>query len=414
VQAGPSTFTPFAPVGLLPRGFLLAYRYRILHQIGQGGFAIVYKAEDLFQKNRLLAIKQLNLGALSAQEMIDATDAYNREVTYLSHLQHENLPRVFDHFTDTNNWYVVMEYIEGKTLEEKLSAARNRPLSVKRTLEIGITLCTVLQYLHAQSPPIIFRDLKPANIMISRMGRLYLIDFGIARRYKQGQGKDTGALGSPGYAAPEQYGKSAQTTPQTDVYGLGATLQTLLTGKEPLEFLAEGIPLKRSIPQDLRTLLTRMLERDASKRPYDMDEVKLELQRLKDRLVGQRMKRVGAFVWWLLKSALLDALLLSLLLSLIFSFTTFFSSPFLLPYLFTALGIIVGCTVWSLHRAMKNNSIKLNEEERFDIVGKYLRRSLLLAALLGILFSFYYGSQQKETDIILRSEELFALGMAAK
>jgi serine/threonine protein kinase len=260
-QAGSPTPTPPASTGLLPPGFLLAYRYHVLHQVGQGGFATVYKAEDRLQKNALVALKQINLGALSAQEMIDATDAYNREVTYLSHLQHENLPRIFDHFTDANNWYVVMEYIEGKTLEERLSTSR-RPLSVKQTLEIGITLCNVLQYLHRQRPPIIFRDLKPANIMTSRTGRLYLIDFGIARRYRQGQGKDTGALGSPGYAAPEQYGKRAQTTPQTDVYGLGATLQTLITGKEPLELLTEGVPPKRSIPQNLQALLTRMLERD--------------------------------------------------------------------------------------------------------------------------------------------------------
>jgi Protein kinase domain len=252
--------------------------------------------------------------------------------------------------------------------------------------------------------------------MISRTGRLYLIDFGIARRYRQGQGKDTGALGSPGYAAPEQYGKKAQTTPQTDVYGLGATLQALLTGKEPVNVLIEGIPPSRSIPQNLQTLLARMLERDASKRPHDMDEVKQELQRLKDRLAGQRMKRIGAFAWWLLKSAFRDTLLwlcVPLFLSLIFSFTAFFTSPFWLPYVFIALGIIVGCTAWGLHQAMKSDSTRLNREERLGIVGKYLRNSVLLAALLGMLFSFYYGSQQTTTDAFLRSEELSALGLAA-
>ena len=414
-QAAPPAFAPPAPVGHLPPEFLLAHRYRILHQIGQGGFATVYKAEDRLQTKRLVALKQINLGALSAQEMIDATDAYNREVAYLSHLKHENLPRIFDHFTDANNWYVVMEYIEGKTLEERLGAKRGRRFSVKQSLEIGITLCTVLQYLHRQRPAIIFRDLKPANIMISRTGRLYLIDFGIARSYRQGQGKDTSALGSPGYAAPEQYGKNAQTTPQTDVYGLGATLQTLLTGKEPVAILVEGIPPKRSIPRNLQTLLTRMLERDASKRPRDMDAVKQELQLIKDRLVSQRMKRTGGFAWWLLKSALHEALpclSVSLLLFIIFHFTAFFTSPFWLPYIFIALGIIVGCLTWGLYQAVKSSSTRLDREERLNIVAKYVRSSVILVGLLGMLLSFYYGSQQTTTDAFSRTGELFALGMA--
>src|SRR5947209_20191048 len=93
-------------------------------------------------------------------------------------------------------------------------------------------MCKVLEYLNRQQPPVVFRDVKPDNIMRTPMGRLYLIDFGIARRFTEGQSRDTGPLGSPGYAAPEQYG-TTQTTPQTDIYGLGATLQTLLTGAEP-------------------------------------------------------------------------------------------------------------------------------------------------------------------------------------
>lgn len=411
-QALSPTPVSSAPTGLLPPGFLLARRYRILHQIGQGGYAIVYKAEDRFYKKRLVALKQINLQALSPQEMIDATDAYNREVTYLSHLQHENLPRIFDHFTDANNWYVAMEYIEGKTLEERLSTARKHSLSVKQTLEIGITLCTVLQYLHKQRPPIIFRDLKPANIMVSRADRLYLIDFGIARRYIREQGKDTDALGSPGYAAPEQYGQKAQTTPQTDIYGLGATLQTLLTGKEPLEVLVSGIPPERSIPQRLQMLLTRMLAREACLRPDTMDQIKQELQHLKDRLAGQRLKRTGAFIWWLFKNALLDILVclaITLLFSLI-SYSTFFNSPFWLPYTLVAIGGVVGSIAWSLHQAFKSS---MTREERLDIVGKYLRNSVLAMGLLGGLISIFYSSQQATTDPVLRAGELLILGMIA-
>src|SRR5260370_25470900 len=97
---------------------------------------------------------------------------------------------------------------------------------------MGLALCDVSPSPHTHPPPIIFRDIKPANIIITRSGRICLIDFGIARLYRPGW-KDTGPLGTPGYAAPEQYGRRAHTTPQTDIYGLGPTLQTLLTAKEP-------------------------------------------------------------------------------------------------------------------------------------------------------------------------------------
>ena len=119
-------------------------------------------------------------------------------------------------------------------------------IRLNRTLEIGLALCDVFHYLYTQRFPIIFRDIKPANIMLTRAGRICLIDFGIARLYRPGW-KDTSPLGTVGYAAPEQYGRGAHTTPQSDIYGLGATLQTLLTGKEPLEILQDGIPSITSI-----------------------------------------------------------------------------------------------------------------------------------------------------------------------
>ncbi|TMF41630.1 MAG: serine/threonine protein kinase, partial [Chloroflexi bacterium] len=152
----------------------------------------------------------------------------------LSRLNHRNLPRIYDHFTDPTHWYVVMQYIEGETLEDYLKRAKGGHLPLKQVRAIGVQLSKVLYYLHAQTPSIIFRDVKPANIMRTRRGRLYLIDFGIARHFNPNKKRDTGPLGSPGYAAPEQYGR-AQSTAQTDIYGLGVTLQTLLTGKEPLD-----------------------------------------------------------------------------------------------------------------------------------------------------------------------------------
>src|SRR5579859_3336456 len=271
---------PVPPGGALLPGSQLTQRYQIVDQIGQGGFGLVFKARDLQQKHKLVAIKEINLRTLNVEEIIEVTDTYNREVTLLSKLEHVNLPRVYDHFTDPEHWYLVMDFIEGQTLEDYLNKKRRGSLRVKEVLSIGITLCHVLGYLHSQRPPIIFRDLKPANIMRTPKGRLYLIDFGIARRFTPGQARDTGPLGSPGYAAPEQYGK-AQTTVQTDVYGLGATLQTLLTGKDPLELSLVGALAGHKIPKKLQRLLDRMLERDSGKRPKTMHEVHKRLEFIK-------------------------------------------------------------------------------------------------------------------------------------
>ena len=290
---------------------VLVQRYYIEEEIGQGGFGIVYKARDIHW-NRRVAIKQINLHALNAKEIIEATDSYNREVKLLSTLKHPNLPRIYDHFTDPEHWYLVMDFIEGETLEKYLETAGTRQkrdffgllpakkplpvpaaqgtqqagrLPVKEALDIGVQLCTVLNYLHMRQPPIIFRDVKPANIMRNPRGHIYLIDFGIARQFTPGQARDTGPLGSPGYAAPEQYGK-AQTTVQTDIYGLGATLQTLLTGKDPLELSLAGALAGHKIPGRLQRLLDRMLERDSAKRPKTIREVHRRLELIKMGIKG--------------------------------------------------------------------------------------------------------------------------------
>src|SRR6266571_5119606 len=195
---------------------LFRNRYFIMSQVGAGGFGSVYKARDTQNGDRLVAIKEVSLLGLHPHAMIEATAAFQREVSVLSQLDHPNLPRLYEYFQDPGHWYMVMDFIAGETLEEYQSKAPNRRLLLSEVLEIGLQLCRVLDYLHSQQPPIIFRDLKPANIMRTPTKQLYLIDFGIARYFKPGQAKDTVALGSPGYAAPEQYGK-AQTTPRADI-----------------------------------------------------------------------------------------------------------------------------------------------------------------------------------------------------
>jgi eukaryotic-like serine/threonine-protein kinase len=261
---------------------LLKERYRVLVLVGQGGFGAVYKVEDIHDGNRILALKQINLSVLTAHEVIEATAAFNREVTLLSDLSFPNLPRIYDHFTDSEHWYLVTDFIEGETLEQYLKKTTNGLLPLKKVLEIAIQLCSVLDYLHTRDPSIIFRDLKPANVMLTPAGHLYLIDFGIARHFKPGQPRDTIPLGSPGYAAPEQYGR-AQTTPQADIYSLGALLHHVLTGinpeHNPFRF-DQALLQNQFIPARLQSLVMQMTGMDVLNRPSSMAVVKQELERI--------------------------------------------------------------------------------------------------------------------------------------
>lgn len=291
--AMPSQQTPL-PGQLLPHT-LFRKRYYILGEVGAGGFGSVYKARDTQSGDRLVAIKEVNLLGLQTQVIAEATNAFHREVSLLSQLDHPNLPHLYEHFRDPWHWYLVMDFIVGETLEGYQSKARKGRLLLSEVFSIGLQLCTVLHYLHSQQPPIIFRDLKPANIMRTASGQLFLIDFGIARYFKPGQAKDTVALGSPGYASPEQYGK-AQTTPRADIYSLGAVLHQLLTASDPSEAPFRFPPLRpktsqtHSDPGSLNTsmvevlinklekLIASMLEMDVNKRPPDIAYVREELE----------------------------------------------------------------------------------------------------------------------------------------
>lgn len=263
----------------LPALHLLQGRYRLLGQVGQGGMGLVYRAEDTHLGNRLVAVKEMSSHGLSPEEVVEVTESFQREALLLAQLTHPNLPRIYEQFSEGTRWYLVMDFIEGETLEARLARIPAGRLPVPEVLQLGIQLATVLVYLHTRQPPIIFRDLKPSNIMLTPDGRLYLIDFGIARFFKPGQSKDTTPFGSSGYAAPEQYGK-AQTTPQADIYSLGATLHQLLSGTDPSQTPFVFAPLHLADPAGLEALILQMVETDKTKRPTSMEAVKQELQRL--------------------------------------------------------------------------------------------------------------------------------------
>lgn len=263
---------------------LLNNRYQLGERLGSGGFSAVYCARDMRESGRTVAIKQISLQGLNAEEKIEATNTFNREVHMLSALNHPQVPLIYDHLSDQDHWYLVLEYIAGQTLETYLAAreAQRKPLQIEEMLAIASQLCTVLAYLHNRQPPIIYRDLKPSNIMRDSLGKLYLIDFGIARRYTPGQRRDTQALGSPGYAAPEQYGR-AQTTPQADIYSLGALLHQFLSGQDPSDHPQGLLPLSpngQAGNADLEVLVTQMLLPNPGERPGNMRMVAEALDRI--------------------------------------------------------------------------------------------------------------------------------------
>ena len=150
----------------------------------------VYMAQDSQLGDRLVAVKEMGQGNLYGQPAQDAVENFKGEAHLLAGLQHPNLPSIHDYFEENGRWYLVMSFIEGETLENYLGHAQGQKLTLEETLHIGLVLCNVLGYLHAHNPPIIFRDLKPSNIMRSPNGHLYLIDFGVARHFKPGQTRD--------------------------------------------------------------------------------------------------------------------------------------------------------------------------------------------------------------------------------
>jgi eukaryotic-like serine/threonine-protein kinase len=270
---------------------LLQGRYQLETRVGVGGFGCVYRAIDTQANNKYVALKQINLQGLNTQSIIEATEAFHREVALLTKLSNPHLPHIYEQFADQEHWYLVMDFIEGETLEHYLEDQRpttnkkGQPLlPISTILDITQQLCSVLAYLHRQQPPIIFRDLKPSNIMRTPQGHIYLIDFGIARSFKPDQTHDTIPFGSPGYAAPEQYGK-AQTTARSDIYSLGALLHHLLSGDDPADAPFIFAPLTFYAPgavdsQGLQRLIDKMISLNAGQRPESILEVQTALQAL--------------------------------------------------------------------------------------------------------------------------------------
>ena len=201
-------------------GSVIDGKYEILTLIGQGGMSKVYLAMDK-RLNKQWAVKEIEKRARDKNNELIIKSAI-AEAKMIKKLDHPSLPRIVDIIDNGNVIFVIMDYIEGEPLSKILE--RNGAQPQELVIEWAKELCGVLDYLHTCSPPIIYRDMKPANVMLKPDGSLKLIDFGIAREYKENKLSDTVSLGTKGYAAPEQFGGQGQTDSRTDVYCLGVTL----------------------------------------------------------------------------------------------------------------------------------------------------------------------------------------------
>jgi len=259
--------------------------YVVLNLIGRGGMGAVYRVRRM-SDNTVWALKEMRpQGDLSAEERAENRKLFLQEAELLRSLSFPNLPVVADLFEYEGRPTLVMEFVPGQTLEARLHEA-NAPLLEQQVVAYGIQLCRVLQYLHTRQPPIVYRDLKPSNIMLTPEGVLKLIDFGVARTHKPGKTKDTVAMGSAGYAPPEQYGKG-QTDARSDVYALGATLLHLLTNLPPvpLQTPHPGSISRLNPSVDARTeqVIIRAMDLNRERRFASMAEMEQALHACLDR-----------------------------------------------------------------------------------------------------------------------------------
>jgi serine/threonine-protein kinase len=213
---------------MLEIGSLVDGKYRILSKVGQGGMSVVYMARN-DRANKMWAIKEIRKDGTQNFDVVK--QGLIVETDMLKRLDHPHLPSIIDVIDGEGSFLIVMDFIEGKTLKSMLDEYGPQPQ--ENVIDWARQLCDVLGYLHSRKPPIIYRDMKPSNVMLKPDGNVVLFDFGTAREYKITSMEDTTLLGTRGYAAPEQYGGHGQTDARTDIYCLGATMYHLLTGHNP-------------------------------------------------------------------------------------------------------------------------------------------------------------------------------------
>jgi hypothetical protein len=252
-------------------GEIFDNRYRLVDLLGQGGMGRVYLAENM-KLGTFWAIKEIKKKGVREMD-------FRVEPDILKRLEHPALPRIYDIVEDEESICIIVDYIEGTPLDKKLSEEGRFSEGV--VTGWALELCRALEYLHSRAPnPIIYRDMKPSNIILTRSGRLKLVDFGISREFKLQSENDTVYIGTRGYAAPEQYG-AGQTGVTSDIYSLGVTLYQLLTGKSPCEPPYEIKPVRffdRSFSRELESIICKCTRQDPSERYQSVSGLMKDLE----------------------------------------------------------------------------------------------------------------------------------------
>lgn len=282
-------------------GTVLDGKYEILAEVGRGGMSIVYLARDK-RLNKQWAVKEIkNDGKKSAKTLLKGLE---REANILKNVDHPVLPRIVDIINQDGTIYVVMDYIEGDTIQDRLKKEGAQPQEL--VVEWGLQLASALNYLHNMNPPVIYRDMKPSNVMIKPEGGVKLIDFGTAKEYEIENNADTTALGTRGYAAPEQFGDSKgrgiyNTDARTDIYNLGATLYHIVTGKNPCEPPYEIKPIREwnpTLSSGLEKIILKCTQANPNDRYQNCTELMYALEHydeLDDSYRKKNKKKLGIF-----------------------------------------------------------------------------------------------------------------------
>ncbi|WP_216830386.1 serine/threonine-protein kinase [Alkalihalobacterium elongatum] len=267
-------------------GSVIDDRYEILKEVGRGGMSVVYLAMDN-RLNKSLVVKDIRKRGNSNNELL--INSLVAEANMLKKLDHGALPKIYDIIESTGDIYVVMDYIEGESLKERMK--REKKIPVNDVIDWGKQLCSVLGYLHTRKPnPIIYRDMKPDNVMITPEGKIKLIDFGIAREFKSENTSDTTVLGTKLYAAPEQ-ASGRQTDARSDIYSLGVTLYYLVTGKSKAD--SELKPIRHwdpSLPEGLEHIIAKCTEAEPNDRYQSCEELLYDLENINKLTEGYRKK----------------------------------------------------------------------------------------------------------------------------
>lgn len=248
----------------LSEGVLLQNRYRIEQLLKLGGMGAIYLSLD-GRLNRYCVVKEMLNTYGSVQEKAYAEKRFKVEARMLSQLENYHLPAVYDYFIEKGRYYLVMSYIEGVDLSDLLELEGNPGLPEELVIEWSVQILELLDYLHNQDPPVVYRDIKPGNIMLNKDGRIMLVDFGIARTIIPDANIKYTSIGTDGYAAEEQY--RGKVEPRSDIYSLGATMHHLLTGKIPSAFNLK--PVRNYAPwisPGLEQIVMKALEYEAEKR----------------------------------------------------------------------------------------------------------------------------------------------------